>query len=114
MPKIKLSKLIMAVVIAIALIAIGWYFLKPEQQPTQYITAEVTQEILKTRYWQQVYWKPPKWSVSVPRFRVRLKNITLGDQVKQGQLIARIDSVRQENDLKTAEASIKTRWHSLP
>lgn len=40
--------------------------------------------------------------------------VQLGDQVKQGQLIARIDSVRQENDLKTAEASIKTRWHSLP
>jgi len=43
MPKIKPSKLIMAVVIAIALIATGWYFLKPEEQPTQYITAEVTQ-----------------------------------------------------------------------
>src|SRR5690606_10590152 len=37
----------------------------------------------------------------------------LGDQVKQGQLIARIDSVRQENDLKTAEASIKNQMAQL-
>ena len=105
----------MAIVIAILMAVTAWYFLKPKEQQPQYITAEVTQGILKIRYWQVVYLKPPKWSVSVPRFRVRLKMyVQLGDQVKQGQLIARIDSVRQENDLKTAEASIKTRWHSLP
>lgn len=39
--------------------------------------------------------------------------VELGDQVKQGQLIARIDSVRQENDLKTAEASIKNQMAQL-
>lgn len=33
--------------------------------------------------------------------------VQLGDQVKQGQLIAQIDSVRQTNDLKTAEAALK-------
>jgi len=33
MPKIKPTKLIMAAVIAIALIAAGWYFLKPKEQP---------------------------------------------------------------------------------
>src|SRR5690606_11662248 len=39
--------------------------------------------------------------------------VQLGDQVKQGQLIARIDSVRQENELKTAEASIKNQQAQL-
>ena len=39
--------------------------------------------------------------------------VKLGDQVKQGQLIAQIDSVRQSNDLKTAEANIKNQQAQL-
>jgi macrolide-specific efflux system membrane fusion protein len=33
--------------------------------------------------------------------------VQLGDQVKQGQLIAQIDSTTQENSLKTSDANIK-------
>ena len=109
MPKIKPSKLIMAVVIVIALIATGWYFFKPEQQPTQYITAEVTQgdienSVLATGVLEATKMVSVGAQVSG---QVKKMYVQLGDQVKQGQLIARIDSVRQENDLKTAEASIK-------
>lgn len=105
----------MAVVIAIALIATGWYFLKPEQQPTQYITAEVTQgdienSVLATGVLEATKMVSVGAQVSG---QVKKMYVQLGDQVKQGQLIARIDSVRQENDLKTAEASIKNQMAQL-
>jgi len=39
MPKIKPTKLIMAIVIAILMAVTAWYFLKPKEQQPQYITA---------------------------------------------------------------------------
>lgn len=115
MPKIKPTKLIMAAVIAIALIAAGWYFLKPKEQPPQYITAEVTQGDIESSVLATGILEATKM-VSVGAQvsgQVRQMYVELGDQVKQGQLIARIDSVRQENDLKTAEASIKNQMAQL-
>ncbi|WP_431437405.1 MacA family efflux pump subunit [Acinetobacter lwoffii] len=115
MPKIKPMKLIMAAVIAIALIAAGWYFLKPKEQPPQYITAEVTQGDIESSVLATGILEATKM-VSVGAQvsgQVRKMYVELGDQVKQGQLIARIDSVRQENDLKTAEASIKNQMAQL-
>lgn len=115
MPKIKPTKLIMAAVIAIALIAAGWYFLKPKEQPPQYITAEVTQGDIESSVLATGILEATKM-VSVGAQvsgQVRKMYVELGDQVNQGQLIARIDSVRQENDLKTAEASIKNQMAQL-
>lgn len=115
MPKIKPTKLIMAAVIAIALIAAGWYFLKPKEQPPQYITAEVNQGDIESSVLATGILEATKM-VSVGAQvsgQVRKMYVELGDQVKQGQLIARIDSVRQENDLKTAEASIKNQMAQL-
>ena len=115
MPKIKPTKLIVAAVIAIALIAAGWYFLKPKEQPPQYITAEVTQGDIESSVLATGILEATKM-VSVGAQvsgQVRKMYVELGDQVKQGQLIARIDSVRQENDLKTAEASIKNQMAQL-
>ena len=115
MPKLKPTKLIMAAVIAIALIAAGWYFLKPKEQPPQYITAEVTQGDIESSVLATGILEATKM-VSVGAQvsgQVRKMYVELGDQVKQGQLIARIDSVRQENDLKTAEASIKNQMAQL-
>lgn len=105
----------MAVVIAIVLIATGWYFLKPEEQPTQYITAEVTQgdienSVLATGVLEATKMVSVGAQVSG---QVKRMYVQLGDQVKQGQLIAQIDSVRQENELKTAEASIKNQQAQL-
>ncbi len=105
----------MAAVIAIALIAAGWYFLKPKEQPPQYITAEVTQGDIESSVLATGILEATKM-VSVGAQvsgQVRKMYVELGDQVKQGQLIARIDSVRQENDLKTAEASIKNQMAQL-
>ncbi|MFZ7813359.1 MacA family efflux pump subunit [Acinetobacter lwoffii] len=115
MPKIKPTKLIIVAVIAIALIAAGWYFLKPKEQPPQYITAEVTQGDIESSVLATGILEATKM-VSVGAQvsgQVRKMYVELGDQVKQGQLIARIDSVRQENDLKTAEASIKNQMAQL-
>lgn len=105
----------MAAVIAIVLIVAGWYFLKPKEQPPQYITAEVTQGDIESSVLATGILEATKM-VSVGAQvsgQVRQMYVELGDQVKQGQLIARIDSVRQENDLKTAEASIKNQMAQL-
>lgn len=93
----------MVAVIAIALIAAGWYFLKPKEQPPQYITAEATigdieSSVLATGVLEATKMVSVGAQVSG---QVKKMYVKLGDQVKQGQLIAQIDSVRQENDLKT-------------
>ncbi|MGI1794937.1 MacA family efflux pump subunit [Acinetobacter variabilis] len=115
MPKIKPTKLIMAIVIAILMAVTAWYFLKPKEQQPQYITAEVTQgdienSVLATGVLEATKMVSVGAQVSG---QVKKMYVQLGDQVKQGQLIARIDSVRQENDLKTAEASIKNQMAQL-
>ncbi|MEK5759763.1 MacA family efflux pump subunit [Acinetobacter variabilis] len=115
MPKIKPTKLIMAIVIAILVAVTAWYFLKPKEQQPQYITAEVTQgdienSVLATGVLEATKMVSVGAQVSG---QVKKMYVQLGDQVKQGQLIARIDSVRQENDLKTAEASIKNQMAQL-
>lgn len=115
MPKIKPMKLIIAVVIAIAVAATAWYFLKPKEQKPQYITAEVTtgdieNSVLATGVLEATKMVSVGAQVSG---QVKEMYVELGDQVKKGQLIARIDSVRQENELKTAEASIKNQQAQL-
>src|SRR5690606_36705799 len=84
-------------------------------QTPQYITAEVTQGDIESTVLATGILEATKM-VSVGAQvsgQVRQMYVELGDQVKQGQLIARIDSVRQENDLKTAEASIKNQMVQL-
>ncbi len=105
----------MAIVIAILVAVTAWYFLKPKEQQPQYITAEVTQgdienSVLATGVLEATKMVSVGAQVSG---QVKKMYVQLGDQVKQGQLIARIDSVRQENDLKTAEASIKNQMAQL-
>ena len=105
----------MAIVIAVVLIATGWYFLKPKEQPTQYITAEVTQGDIESSVLATGILEATKM-VSVGAQvsgQVKKMYVQLGDQVKQGDLIADIDSVRQSNDVKTAEASIKNQMAQL-
>ena len=114
MPK-KLSKLIIIAVVAIALAATAWYFLKPKQEKNQYITAEVTHgdiedSVLATGVLEATKMVSVGSQVSG---QVKKMYVQLGDQVKQGQLIAQIDSVKQENSLKTAEASIKNQQAQL-
>jgi len=115
MPKIKPSKIVVAVVCILAIAFTAWYFLKPKEQPRQYITSEVSRgdiedSVLATGVLEATKMVSVGAQVSG---QVKKMYVQLGDQVKQGQLIARIDSIRQENDLKTAEASIKNQQAQL-
>lgn len=105
----------MALMLAILVAVTAWYVLKPEQQQPQYITAEVTRGDIESAVLATGVLEATKM-VSVGAQvsgQVRKMYVQLGDQVKQGQLIARIDSVRQENEFKTAEASIKNQMAQL-
>ncbi len=115
MPKIKPSKIIVAVVCLLAIAVTAWYFFKPQQQQPQYITSEVTRgdiedSVLATGVLEATKMVSVGAQVSG---QVKKMYVKLGDPVKQGQLIAQIDSIRQENDLKTAEASIKNQQAQL-
>ena len=115
MPKIKPTKLLIAVVCILAVALTAWYFFKPKQELPQYITAEVTKGDLENSVLATGVLEATKM-VSVGAQvsgQVKKMYVVLGDQVKQGQLIAQIDSVRQENDQKTAEASIKNQQAQL-
>ena len=115
MPKIKPSKIIVAVVCLLAIAVTAWYFFKPQQQQPQYITSEVARgdiedSVLATGVLEATKMVSGGAQVSG---QVKKMYVKLGDPVKQGQLIAQIDSIRQENDLKTAEASIKNQQAQL-
>lgn len=115
MPKIKPAKLIVAIIVALAIAVTAWHFLKPKETQPQYITAEVSRgdienSVLATGVLEATKMVSVGAQVSG---QVKKMYVQLGDEVKQGQLIARIDSVRQENDLKTAEASIKNQQAQL-
>ncbi|WP_168419085.1 MacA family efflux pump subunit [Acinetobacter towneri] len=115
MPKIKSTKLILGIVIACLVALAAWYFFKPKTEQPQYITAEVSRgdienSVLATGVLEATKMVSVGAQVSG---QVRKMYVELGDQVKQGQLIAQIDSVRQENELKTAEASIKNQQAQL-
>ncbi|OTG67403.1 efflux RND transporter periplasmic adaptor subunit [Acinetobacter silvestris] len=115
MPKIKPAKVILIVVCIAILAALAWTFLKPKNEKPQYITAEVTRNDLEDSVLATGNLEATKM-VSVGAQvsgQVKKMYVKLGDQVKQGQLIAQIDSVRQHNDLKTAEASIKNQQAQL-
>ena len=115
MPKIKPSKIIL-ILLGIALIAgLAWNFFKPKNEQPQYITSEVTRgdiedSVLATGDLEATKMVSVGAQVSG---QVKRMYVQLGDQVKQGQLIAQIDSVRQTNDLKTAEANIKNQQAQL-
>lgn len=115
MPKIKPMKLIIAAIIVIVIALAAWYFFKPKQEKTQFITAEVTKgdienSVLATGILEATKMVSVGAQVSG---QVKKMYVQLGDEVKQGQLIAQIDSIRQDNDVKNSEASIKNQQAQL-
>ncbi len=115
MPKIKSSKVILIAICIAIIAAIAWFMLKPKNTQPQYITAEVSRgdiedSVLATGDLEATKMVSVGAQVSG---QVKKMYVKLGDQVKQGQLIAQIDSVRQTNDLKTAQASIKNQEAQL-
>ena len=104
------------IAIGVAIIAaVAWFFFKPKDQAPQYISAEVSKgdiedSVLATGVLEATKMVSVGAQVSG---QVKKMYVQLGDQVKQGQLIAQIDSIRQENELKTAEANIKNQQAQL-
>ncbi|MFW1886609.1 biotin/lipoyl-binding protein, partial [Acinetobacter nosocomialis] len=83
--------------------------IKPTQQQPQYHPAEVTRGdienyVLATGTLDETKLISVGAQVSG---QVKKMYVQRGDQVKQGQLIAQIDSTTPENSLKTSDANIK-------
>ena len=104
------------IAIGVAIIAaVAWFFFKPKDQAPQYISAEVSKSDIENSVLATGVLEATKM-VSVGAQvsgQVKKMYVQLGDQVKQGQLIAQIDSIRQENELKTAKASIQIQQANL-
>lgn len=115
MPKIKPIKALI-ILICIALIAaLAWSYFKPQQKQPDYISSEVTHtdledSVLATGTLQAAQIVSVGAQVSG---QVKKMYVKLGDEVQQGQLIAQIDSVPQQNEFKTAEANIKNQKAQL-
>lgn len=113
--RMKPTKIIITIFILAALAFSAWWFLKPKETAPEYITTEVVQGDIEDTVLATGILEATK-IVSVGAQvsgQVKKMYVQLGDEVKQGQLIAQIDSVRQENELKTAEASIKNQQAQL-
>ncbi|MCY6413265.1 MacA family efflux pump subunit [Acinetobacter sp. VNH17] len=113
--KFQPRKIIVIVIGVLIIAALGWMFFKPKAQTPQYISAEVSKgdiedSVLATGVLEATKMVSVGAQVSG---QVKKMYVQLGDQVKQGQLIAQIDSIRQENELKTAEANIKNQQAQL-
>lgn len=109
MPKIKPVKLVIILICVVIIAALAWKFLKPKEDQPQYITADVTRGDIENNVLATGTLDATKL-VSVgaqASGQVKKMYVELGDHVKQGQLIAQIDSTTQENSLKTSDANIK-------
>lgn len=107
--KSKSIKLIIAALIVTSIAGLAWYYLKPKEEAPQYITSDVVQQDLESTVLATGTLEATKM-VSVGSQvsgQVKKMYVQLGDHVKQGQLIAQIDSVQQENTLKTSQANLK-------
>lgn len=105
-------------VIAIALIALlglGYYFLKPKETAPNYITADVVVGDIEESIMASGKVKALK-SVDVGSQvsgEVKSLHVQLGDTVKEGDLIAQIDEVTQSNNLQNARANLEQTEASL-
>ena len=109
MPKIKPSRLVIIAIGVVLIALLAWFFLKPKQQQPQYITetanyGNLENTVLATGTLDATKLISVGAQVSG---QVKKMYVQLGDEVKQGQLIAQIDSTTQENSLKTADANIR-------
>ncbi len=104
------------IAIGVAIIAaVAWFFFKPKDQAPQYISAEVSNGDIEDSVLATGVLEATKMVSVGAQVSGQVKKIyvQLGDQVKQGQLIAQIDSIRQENELKTAKANIQNQQAQL-
>lgn len=102
-------RIIILVIIVAAVAVVGWLMLHKKQQQPDYITALAEQRDL-----QQTVLADGKITASKQvsvgaqaSGQIKSLRVKLGDPIKQGQLIAEIDSLTQQNELKNAQAALK-------
>lgn len=85
-----------------------WFFLAPSQAKTAPATVTVTRGDIETSVLASgVLQASSLVSVGAEvSGTIKAVNVKLGDQVKQGDVIAEIDSLNQENAVKSAEAAL--------
>ncbi|MCF1502596.1 efflux RND transporter periplasmic adaptor subunit [Afifella sp. H1R] len=108
--KRKRSKLIWLLV-ALLLIGGAGYWVKDNyftEEPPEIMTSPVTRGDIEKTVLATGILKPAKLVAVGAQVsgRVTSLDVSVGDSVKEGDLIAEIDSETQENDLRTAEASL--------
>lgn len=94
-------------VLIAAAVGVKLYFF-PAEEPSAFVTAtaalgDIEQSVLATGTVQA----SKQISVGAQASgQIRSLNVALGDVVKKGQLIAEIDAMKQQNDLRNAEAAL--------
>lgn len=98
------------ILIAIAaLLAVGWFLLRGTNTPsTAPVTAEVTRGDVSTTVLASGQIEASQLVSVGARVSGRIEElpVTLGQQIRQGDLIARMDSQDQQNEIRQAEADL--------
>lgn len=102
-------KPVLLLMLLIVVVVIAWALLHQRKAPAEYLTATVEQRPL-----QQAVLADGKLTASKlvsvgaqASGQIKQLLVELGDQVKQGQLVAEIDSMTQQNALQNAQAALK-------
>lgn len=102
-------KVFLLLILLIVVMVIAWALLHQRKAPTEFLTATAQQRPL-----QQAVLADGKLTASKlvsvgaqASGQIKKLRVELGDQVKQGQLVAEIDSMTQQNALQNAQAALK-------
>ncbi|MDU6416151.1 efflux RND transporter periplasmic adaptor subunit [Mixta calida] len=100
--------LLLLVLLIVAAVVV-WALLRPKQGPAAFLTATVEQRPLQQAVLADGTLSASKLVSVGAQASGQIKRllVELGDQVKQGQLVAEIDSMTQQNALQNAQAALK-------
>lgn len=101
--------IIITLIIVAAIVMIGWAMMHKNEQKPDYITAVAEQRDLQQTVLADGKITASKQVSVGAQVSGQIKSllVTLGEPIKQGQLIAEIDSMTQQNELKNAEAALE-------
>ncbi len=101
--------IIITLIIVAAIVMVGWAMMHKNEQKPDYITAVAEQRDLQQTVLADGKITASKQVSVGAQVSGQIKSllVTLGEPIKQGQLIAEIDSMTQQNELKNAEAALE-------
>lgn len=107
-PLFSRKGLLLLVLLIVAAVVV-WALLRPKQGPAAFLTATVEQRPLQQAVLADGTLSASKLVSVGAQASGQIKRllVELGDQVKQGQLVAEIDSMTQQNALQNAQAALK-------